>query len=64
MLNQLRQGFFGYEVQRLQRGEDEVKVWIRLDEEDRKSVQELKELRIRTANGLEVPLSEIAELSV
>ncbi|MGB0422685.1 MAG: efflux RND transporter permease subunit [Flavobacteriales bacterium] len=64
VLTQLRQGFFGFEAQRLQRGEDEVKVWIRLDEEDRSSLAELENLRIRTVTGLEIPLNEVAELDV
>lgn len=64
ILSQLRQGFFGNEVQRLQRGEDEVKVWVRLDEEDRASVAMLQKFRIRTAAGLEVPLEELVELDV
>jgi multidrug efflux pump subunit AcrB len=64
VLSQLRQGFFGNEVQRLQRGEDEVRVWVRLDESDRSSVAQLEKIRIRTATGLEVPLTELAELNV
>lgn len=64
VMSQLRQGFFGFEVQRLQRGEDEVRVWIRLDEEDRKSVTALEDLRIRTVTGLEIPLREVATLEV
>jgi multidrug efflux pump subunit AcrB len=64
VMSQLRQGFFGFEAQRLQRGEDEVKVWIRLDESDRSSLGELQSLRVRTNAGLEIPLEEVAELDV
>jgi multidrug efflux pump subunit AcrB len=64
VLSQLRQGFFGNEVQRLQRGEDEVSVWVRLDESDRSSIAQLEKLRIRTATGLEIPLIELADLDV
>lgn len=64
ILSQLRQGYFGAEVQRLQRGEDEVRVWLRFAEDDRISVGQLSEVRIRTLSGLEVPLEEVAEIEV
>ncbi|WP_306640553.1 efflux RND transporter permease subunit [Sanyastnella coralliicola] len=64
VLSQLRQGYFGSEVQRLQRGEDEVRVWLRYSEDDRSSVGDLSKIRIRTVTGLEVPLDEVAELDV
>jgi len=53
ILAQLRQGYFGTEVQRLQRGQDEVRVWIRYDDEDRVSVAQLSQVRIRTLSGLQ-----------
>ncbi len=61
---QVRQGFFGAEVQRLQRGEDEVKVWVRYDLTDRSSIDKLEDMRIRTANGQAYPLKEVAEYEV
>jgi multidrug efflux pump subunit AcrB len=64
VLAQLRQGYFGTEVQRLQRGQDEVRVWIRYDDEDRVSVAQLSQVRIRTLNGLQIPLEEVVELDV
>ncbi|MBI1305179.1 MAG: MMPL family transporter [Bacteroidetes bacterium] len=60
ILTQVRQGFFGYEVQRLQRGVDEVKVWVRYNDEDRSSIKNLEEMRIRTADGSAYPLRELA----
>lgn len=60
---QVRQGYFGSEVQRLQRGSDEVKVWVRYAEEDRKNISQLRDMRIRLSNGQEYPLSSIATLS-
>ena len=60
VLNQIRQGYFGYEVQRLQRGKDEIKVWVRFDEEQRSSLYDLEDTRIRTTGGKEVPLRELA----
>ena len=62
IMSQVRQGFFGSEVQRLQRGRDEVRVWVRLAEEDRASLSHLMRYRIRTANGNLVPLEEVADV--
>lgn len=60
ILGQIRQGFFGQEVQRLQRGIDEVKVWVRYDEANRSSIKNLEDMRIRTQSGQEFPLKELA----
>jgi multidrug efflux pump subunit AcrB len=59
VMRQVRQGFFGHEVQRLQRGEDEVKVWVRYADEGRTSLDDLGKMRIRTADGGSYPLSEL-----
>ncbi len=62
VVGQVRQGFFGSEVQRLQRGRDEVRVWIRYSEEDRSGIEDLQDMRVRFLDGREFPLSEIADL--
>jgi multidrug efflux pump subunit AcrB len=64
IVGQVRQGFFGAEAQRLQRGQDEVRVWVRYDEADRRSINDLTEMRVRFADGRAFPLSEIADLEV
>ena len=64
VMTQIRQSFFGAEVQRLQRGRDEVRVWVRLDERDRQSVGDLKDFRLRSINGALIPLTELAEVNV
>lgn len=64
VMSQVRQAFFGFEAQRLQRGEDEVKVWVRLDEEDRKTIYQLEELLIRTPTGAAYPLRELADYEI
>ncbi len=61
---QVRQGFFGSEIQRLQRGRDEVRVWVRYKEEERSNIGQLENMRIRFADGREFPLSEIANLEI
>lgn len=64
VVGQVRSGFFGSEVQRLQRGRDEVKVWVRYDDQDRKDISQLANMRVRFADGREFPLSEIADLTI
>lgn len=65
VLAQVRQGFFGYEVQRLQIGEDEVKVWVRYSEAARSSVYNLENMYIRLPNnGPKYPLAEVATYSI
>ncbi|MBT8326861.1 MAG: efflux RND transporter permease subunit [Bacteroidia bacterium] len=64
IMNQIRQGYFGYEAQRLQRGKDEVKVWVRFDDEQRSSIYDLEDTRIRTLDGKEIPLRELADFSI
>nr|MBX2817992.1 efflux RND transporter permease subunit [Saprospiraceae bacterium] len=61
IIRYVRQGFFGAEVQRLQRGADEVKVWVRYGLEDRSSLTDLAEMRIRTPEGEAIPLRELVE---
>ncbi len=60
VFNQIRQGFFGLEVQSLQRGDEEVKVWMRYDEQDRRSVDQLENVRLRTPSGAAYPIRELA----
>ncbi len=63
VMQQVRSGFFGQEVQRLQRGLDEVKVWVRLEESGRQSVEALEDMRIRTPEG-NYPLKELATYNI
>lgn len=58
---QVRQSFYGEEAQRLPRDGQDVRVMIRMDEASRRSLDTLQEIRIRTSDGREVPLSSIAE---
>lgn len=62
IVGQVRSAFFGTEAQRLQRGEDEVRVWLRYGEDSRRSLADLRNMRIRLANGSEYPVSEIVNL--
>ncbi|WP_300527288.1 efflux RND transporter permease subunit [Maricaulis sp.] len=59
---QVRQAFYGEEIQRLPRDGQDVRVMLRLPEDSRRSLDTLRDVRIRTADGREVPLSAVAEV--
>jgi multidrug efflux pump subunit AcrB len=61
---QVRAAFYGIEAQRIQRGRDDIKVMIRYPLEERRSVENLDDLRIRTPNGTEVPFEEVANFEI
>ncbi len=61
---QVRAAFFGTESFRLQRGEDEVRVYVRLPAAQRSAVADLSDYRIRAPGGAEVPLEEVATVSL
>ena len=62
--NQIRQGFFGQEVQRLIKGRDEIKIWLRYPYSDRNSVADFENTRIKTESGQEFPLYELADYTI
>jgi len=64
IVGQVRQGFFGSEVQRLQRGRDEVRVWVRYTEKERSNIRQLEKMRLHFADGTEYPLMEIADMEI
>jgi multidrug efflux pump subunit AcrB len=59
---QVRQAYFGEEVQRLPREGQDVKVMVHYPLESRRSIESLKNFRVRTADGREVPLLSVADL--
>ncbi len=60
---QLRQSFFGEEIQRIQRGRDEIKVMLRYPWEARRSTSNFFNSRIRLADGTEIPLTTVASVT-
>jgi multidrug efflux pump subunit AcrB len=60
---QVRQAFYGEEAQRIQRGKDELRVMVRYPIEERRSVADLENMRIRTPDGSEVPFGSVANVS-
>jgi multidrug efflux pump subunit AcrB len=59
----IRATYYGAEVQRLQRGRHEVKVMVCYPREDRRSLGDFNEIRIRTSSG-EYPITELADIEV
>ncbi len=59
---QVRQAYYGEEVQRLPRDGQDVKVMVHYPLASRQSIESLKNFRVRTADGREVPLLSVAEL--
>jgi multidrug efflux pump subunit AcrB len=59
---QVRQAYFGDEVQRIQRGREEVRVFVRYPEDARRDLSSLDDFRIRLADGAEVPLFTVANV--
>jgi multidrug efflux pump subunit AcrB len=64
LASQVRAGFYGTEVQRIQRGQDEVKVMVRFPSNERDSVGYLDNMKIRTPNGGRVPFRAVAEVEL
>jgi multidrug efflux pump subunit AcrB len=62
LARQVRQGFFGEEVQRIPRGRDEVKVMVRYPEEARRSLEQINRMRIRVGEDAEIPIGSVAHL--
>ena len=59
---QVRQAYFGEEVQRLSRNGQDVRVKVRYPSESRKSIESLKNFRVRTDDGRELPLLSVVDL--
>jgi len=64
IMEQVRYGFFGFQAQRFQRGQDEIKVWVRYNKNDRSNIKDLDDMRIVAPNGTRIPFSEIANYTI
>ena len=64
LARQVRQGFYGEEAQRIQRGRDDVRVMVRYPREERRSLGDLESMRVRTSEGSEVPFSSVARVEL
>ena len=59
---QLRQAYYGEEVQRLPRDGDDVRVMVHYPKKLRRSIDSLTKFRIRTPDGREVPFMSVASV--
>jgi multidrug efflux pump subunit AcrB len=60
----VRASFYGEEVMRLQRGRHEVKLMVRYPRDQRRSLGDFEAIRVRTGDGAERPLTELAEVTI
>ena len=59
---QVRQAYFGEEVQRLPRDGGDVRVMVRYPRDSRRTLASLSDFRVRTGNGTEIPLLAVVDL--
>ena len=64
IISQIRQGFYGGEVQRVQRGLDEIRVWVRYDLDQRSTVKKLKDIEMLGNSGDRFLLSDLVYFSI
>ena len=63
LARQVRSAFYGEEVQRIQRGRDDVRVMLRYPRDERRSLANLENMRIRMPGGTEIPFNEVAQVT-
>jgi multidrug efflux pump subunit AcrB len=64
LARQVRQGFFGDQALRFQRNSDDVRVMVRYPKDERRTLGNVRAMRIRTPAGAEVPFTEVASVDV
>ena len=64
LARQVRQGFYGDEVQRVQRGRDDIRVMVRYPESERTSLADIENMRIRLKDGTQIPFREVATVNL
>jgi multidrug efflux pump subunit AcrB len=62
LAQQVRGAFYGVEALRQQRGRDEVRVYVRLPQDERTSEHDIESFTVFTPVGGEIPLSEAADV--
>ncbi|WOE73883.1 efflux RND transporter permease subunit [Alterisphingorhabdus coralli] len=60
--SQVRAAFFGSEAVRVQRGREDVRVYVRLPEDERDSIADVQRFRVRVPGG-DVALGSLADVS-
>ncbi|MFK8048695.1 MAG: efflux RND transporter permease subunit [Halioglobus sp.] len=62
LARQVREAFYGAEAQRVPRAKEDVRVMVRYPENERLSVENLSEMRVRTPAGKEVPFDTVGKV--
>ena len=62
LARQVRQGFYGDEAQRIQRGRDDIRVMVRYPQQQRRSLADVENMRIRLSDGTEIPFLTVADI--
>ncbi len=63
LAREVRAAFFGEEALRVQRGREDVRVYVRLPESERDAIADLESFRVQMTNGNDVPLGHVAQVS-
>ena len=63
LAGQVRAAFFGAEAVRVQRGREEVRVYVRLPADERNSITDVEGYLLRTQSGAEIPVASVASLN-
>lgn len=61
---QIRQAYYGDEAMTIQRGKDDIKVMVRYSKKERETEASIDELRIRTRDGRQIPLNQVADVTM
>ena len=64
LARQVRAAFFGSEALRVQRGREDVRVYVRLPAEERDAIADVEAYRVRTPEGVEVPLKRVGAVGL
>ncbi|MBY6064785.1 AcrB/AcrD/AcrF family protein [Pseudidiomarina sediminum] len=62
LANQVRYAFYGAEAQRIQRGDEEVRIMVRYPYDERQSIGNLESMKLRSSDGALIPFTELAEI--
>jgi multidrug efflux pump subunit AcrB len=62
LARQVRQGFYGEQAQRIQRGKHDIRVMVRYPEDERTSLADIENMRIRLPNGTQIPFNTVADV--
>ncbi|NLX13859.1 MAG: efflux RND transporter permease subunit [Phycisphaerales bacterium] len=64
LAGQLRRGFYGGRAVRVQRGRDEVRVQVRLPDDERRSIADIENIRIQSSHRQDIPFRELAYMDI